>query len=329
MPIPNSATTGLSWLTRDSLVINLPLEVGDMLQLFRVSYPGGQVSRLTNDPNNYVGVSVSGNGGLVTARRDQRMDIWVGGADGSVGSDVVRRAPINVVGRLAWAGDRLVYGTISNGRQSIMRIAPGQSGSEELMLDALTPAVTSDSQTIAFVTPTLELWTADARGRKVAKLASSVSLMQTVITPDDRSVLYVSIVSGTVAIWTVPIAGGTPAKLTDGASGALSPDGASLAIIDNLGALGVCSLPRCADRRTIGSVPLDSPLAWTPDGRSVAYPRDANLWAQPIDGGPARQLTRFADTRPIGYFAWSRDGKRLAISRSTVTNDIVLLKGLK
>jgi len=28
-------------------------------------------------------------------------------------------------------------------------------------------------------------------------------------------------------------------------------------------------------------------------------------------------------------FAWSRDGKRLAISRATTTNDIVLFKGLK
>ena len=31
----------------------------------------------------------------------------------------------------------------------------------------------------------------------------------------------------------------------------------------------------------------------------------------------------------ITDFAWSRDGKRLAISRSVTTNDIVLFKGLR
>jgi hypothetical protein len=35
------------------------------------------------------------------------------------------------------------------------------------------------------------------------------------------------------------------------------------------------------------------------------------------------------DSRTIPDFAWSRDGKRLAIARMTVTNDIVLFKGLK
>jgi len=44
----------------------------------------------------------------------------------------------------------------------------------------------------------------------------------------------------------------------------------------------------------------------------VAYPvyRDgvSNIWAQPFDGGPAKQLTHFRDG-VIFDFAWSRDGK--------------------
>ena len=50
---------------------------------------------------------------------------------------------------------------------------------------------------------------------------------------------------------------------------------------------------------------------------------------QALSGGAPRQLTRFTDRRPIESFAWSRDGKRLAIARVTVTNDIVLFEGLK
>jgi hypothetical protein len=46
------------------------------------------------------------------------------------------------------------------------------------------------------------------------------------------------------------------------------------------------------------------------------------------DGTPSRQLHPFhrADDSD---FAWSRDGARLAVTRATVINDIVLFKGLK
>ena len=131
----------------------------------------------------------------------------------------------------------------------------------------------------------------------------------------------------------VPIEGGTPTKLTDGSSVAVSPDGGSIAFTaqatDGRSSLFVCSLPGCSSPRAIGAAQFDAALAWTPDGRGVAYASDGNLWVQPLSGGAPRQLTRFTDNRPIGSFAWSRDGKRLAITRSTASHDIVLFKGLK
>ena len=64
----------------------------------------------------------------------------------------------------------------------------------------------------------------------------------------------------------------------------------------------------------------------TPIALATALPTAAHM---PIAGGSPRQLTRFTDKRPIGSLAWSRDGKRLALTRSTITNDIVLFSGLK
>jgi Tol biopolymer transport system component len=54
-----------------------------------------------------------------------------------------------------------------------------------------------------------------------------------------------------------------------------------------------------------------------------------NLWAQALDGSPRRKLTHFNDNRVISAFAWSRDGERLAVMLATVSNDIVLFKGLR
>ena len=40
-------------------------------------------------------------------------------------------------------------------------------------------------------------------------------------------------------------------------------------------------------------------------------------------------MTHFTDDRGIADAAWSRDGKRLAVSLATFTADIVPIKGLK
>ena len=66
--------------------------------------------------------------------------------------------------------------------------------------------------------------------------------------------------------------------------------------------LSICALPGCASPRAIGAATFETGIAWTPDGRGVAFARDGNLWVQSINGGESRQLTRFTDTRPIGSF---------------------------
>jgi Tol biopolymer transport system component len=219
-----------------------------------------------------------------------------------------------------------------------VRVTPGKPGADDFLSDALTPRATSDARTIVFVSPAGGrlggLWTADASGRPQAQLAQEATADQVVITPDDRSVLYLSIAGGTVSTWMVPIAGGKSTKVVDGGSVAVSSNGRSLAFVAEEGeqvkqvSLFVCAFPACSSRRRIGPASFDSPLAWAPGDRGLAFARDGNLWVQPLDGGEPRQLTRFADRRPIESFAWSHDGTRLALTKSTVSNDIVLIKGL-
>ena len=56
----------------------------------------------------------------------------------------------------------------------------------------------------------------------------------------------------------------------------------------------------------------------------------ADLWIQSIGGSPPRQLTRFpGDRRQIADFAWSADGKRLAVARAAQSNDIVMFRGFR
>jgi Tol biopolymer transport system component len=68
---------------------------------------------------------------------------------------------------------------------------------------------------------------------------------------------------------------------------------------------------------------------WTPDGTTLTYglwngpDTPVNLWSQSLSGGPPRQITRFPDE--IVAYAWSPDGKQLALTRFTQSRDVVLI----
>ena len=73
-------------------------------------------------------------------------------------------------------------------------------------------------------------------------------------------------------------------------------------------------------------------LAFTPDGKGVAYPIHENgvdnIWIQPLDGSPGHQITHFTSEK-IDSFHWSPDGKTLGILRSHSESDVVLLQETK
>ena len=72
----------------------------------------------------------------------------------------------------------------------------------------------------------------------------------------------------------------------------------------------------------------------TPDGQSIAFlirERGVdNLWLQPVAGGISNRLTDFhlarSTSQGIQSYAWSPDGKRLAIARRLSKGDVVLLQ---
>jgi hypothetical protein len=113
-----------------------------------------------------------------------------------------------------------------------------------------------------------------------------------------------------------------------GSSSSISPDGRRLLFASGKpGVQMLCDLPACTNMREV----FVKSARWAPDGKGVVCVDEedhANLWEQPLDGGPSYPLTRFT-TGQILQFAWSADYKRLVLSRGRVSDDIVLLKGLR
>ncbi len=330
---------GLAWLDASSLVVSGAPESGGLSQLWRLSYPGGELTRLTNDLSGYAGVSVTADRTtLVTGRTDAIVGIWVGDGDAANGTEAVPPAPhaTNYGYGVTWAGEHLVFTATTGNYPSIFSVVPGRGAPEEIHTRGHWLATaTSDGRTLVFISSEPRangsLWKADADGRHAVQIAPG-NVFAPVVTHDDRSVI---VVRTDQTAWMVPIDGGTPTQITDRQTQFpdVSPDGKSIAFFradpSNPPAIIVCDLPACKTLTRLPPSPTNTRLRWTPDGRGIAYHKDSNVWVQPLDGGPARQLTHFTDGRTIPDFAWSRDGKRLAIARMSVADDIVLFKGLR
>ena len=337
LPGPPSQANGVAWLDSRSLMLNHATD-GTGGQLWRVTYPAGSLSRITNDVLDYTGVGITTDGKtVVTSRVETRADIWVGDAAGRNGSEVVRQ----VRGRsarlkLAWAGERLLFAA-GSGRWSIMSAVGSQGAPQQVVADAYYPAATSDGETIVFASMApgrTGIWKMERDGGNPVQLVPGSDVFSPRVA-GDRYVVFQALRSGRQTAWIVPLAGGEPSQVADlpvGASGVdVSRDGRiALGGASSITTTTVCELPTCSNRLT---VPLSGGLLrWTPDNRAIAFVKSdesTNIWAQPVDGAPARQLTHFADSRAIVDYAWSADGQRLAIERASTTNDIVLFKGLQ
>jgi hypothetical protein len=329
------------WVDNSSLIFTRGDE-GPLWQLWRLAYPGGRLSRMTNDLNAYWGISLSADrNSLVTARTETRGGLWISDGAAKEGTDVAQ--PIgqqSLVGGVAWAGDRLLFTTI---HPAIYTISESGGQAEELLKSAGAPAVTSDGKTLVYLRRVGwgsdgGLWRADADGRNPVQLVSAVNYWPQ-ITPDDQNVLYVASTNGLLQIWSVPLAGGTPPRLVSKVHAAvprISPDGKWLAFAseaENQWFISVCEMPACSEPRHIRAMDAQQfTIGWTPDGRAIAYAPiapGANIWVHPLDGSPEHQLTHFTDQRVLFEFAWSRDGKHFAVTRGSTSQDIILFRGLR
>jgi serine/threonine protein kinase len=334
---------GLAWLDGESLLANHSAQGGAPEQLWRLSFTDGRLSRLTNDLNSYFGLSVGPDRTtLVTMRSETRASIWVGDGAAANGADVVAPAPFSgraTLASVAWVGEDLLYASTASGRAIVARLHVGLGMPEELVSNALEGRGTPDGRTVVYRATEADregLWKVNADGRQPELLVPG-QVRNPLVLPNGRFVAFLSSRRGALSPWIVSIDGGEPVQVTTtfAAEGTLdvSPDSKTIVFAsrDDQGRsiTAVCDLPACTSGRSLPV--LVGRRRWTPDGRAIAYYDLAtrNIWIQSLEGSTPRQLTHFTDGREIADFAWSHDGKRLAISRVSTNNDIVLFRGLR
>ena len=323
-------------------------------QIWLLTFPKGEARTVTKDMNNYDGVSVSSNlsapGEIVTQRTDRVARISIvskgaGGFDAERASQIQSGFGSHFGERfgLDWTPDeRLVYGSQASGNLDVWITTADGKRQKQLTRDPQTdfmPVVTPDGRHIVFVSERTgrgHIWRMDIDGGDLKQLTRDKNNYHPSLSPDGRWVVYTSLINDTQSLWKVSIDGGEPKQLSTASAfrPVVSPDGKWIACIHQDkkdGSYKAALIPFIGGELTLVdgmARPEFLLVRWSPDSRALTYIATlqgvSNIWTKPIDGGPARQLTRFTTDR-IFRFAWSRDGKFLACERGMVINDAVLI----
>ena len=314
-------------------------------QVWHISYPGAEVERITNDLNNYNGVSTSADGATITTVQSQASSsVWFTPNSKAETAVKVTTGTNEGGGGVAIMPDgRILYTVTGAGSCDLFMINANGTNSRQLTSNAglnALPAVTPDGLSIVFVSTrsgTPHIWRMNSDGTNLKQITSGIAEVFPVLSPDGHWVVFQDI--GEQGLRKVSIDGGAATTLTTKlvSQPTISPDGKLLACRYREEALspfklGLISLETGETVKTIDAPPTFTTLGWTADGRGVVYVDSrggvSNLWSQPIDGSAPKQLTNFKSDL-IFSFDLSNDGKQLALSRGTISNDVVLIADVR
>jgi Tol biopolymer transport system component len=324
----------------------------DRSQIGFISNPGGQFHTITNDTNDYRTLTLSADGKtLATVQQKNTQILYLMPAAGFAGN------PPNPAS--AQSKDAAMFGWASNGELyfgdggTLLRMSVDGSNKTTLLSDLVSQVIhpdgCADGRYIVITwsnhnaNKKTNIWRVDADGSNPKRLTSGATDVGGICSPDGEWAYYYNI--DTFQALRVPIDGGNPEQVP-GTAGLFGSTGLGLS---SDGKLLAFFMPGKHPKATVGKialVPLDagpepqvkfldpdprfrkSPK-FTRDEKSIVYviheKGTDNLWQQPLDGSPGRQITNFQGDA-IQYYLFSPDGKTLGVMCTHIESDVVLLR---
>jgi len=314
-------------------------------QFWFLPYPKGQPRRVTNDADDYGGVSTTVDPTVfVTVQQEELGEMWTTAPRGEMPSQLTRTSTNgDGGGGITWTPDgKLVYSTSALSSPDLWISNPDGTNPKRLTFGgvAISPEVAPDGRTIYFGSErsgACHIWRMDMDGGNASQVTHGSSEQCAAATPDGKWLLYESFMRGP-SIWKMALPSGTPVRLGDLKRAwwpVVSPDGQWFSLnyedqrFEPPAGVGIMRLDGT------GFKPLNIPQTWnrrwSPDGKALYFAKTQhgtdNIWKLPIAGGAPVRVTNFS-SGSIGALAVSRD-ERLAFRHFNSLSDVVLVRSVR
>jgi eukaryotic-like serine/threonine-protein kinase len=319
-------------------------------QIVEISYRDHTARAVTHDINDYSDLSLSADGHMAATILDQdHYDLFVAPASALSSGQAQQLTSGTALLSFTWTPDGKMI-VLQQEALNLFRPDTGiRTPLTSLQQDgvAFQPSACANGRYVVFSigghggTKAATIWRMDAGGGNFKQLSDDNNDQFALCSPDGKWVYYSDQTNG-AKLTRVPLDGGKPEKLSELPAYAfdISPDAKLAAfttfVIGNpkrrLALLPVDSAQNAKLLDLQRPVPSYGAVRFTPDGKAVFYAlgdQDSeNLWLQPLDGSPGRQLTNFKSEQIID-FHWSFDGSKLGMVRGHTDSDVVLLQEAK
>jgi len=356
----------LEWLPggREFLVLYASKGVTNDRSQIGVLTTDGRLHPVTRDTNRYTGLSLSADAhsvATVQVKTTRTLLLQPMSGNSPAGS-LTTVAEISDPRQVQWASNDKLLLTESD---KLLRVDPNGQNAVALVSDGQAPVFDQRAcgdRYIVFAWAfhnggSINVYRANADGSSPKQLTSRLIETNPVCSPDQKWVYYIEGPS-VPRLMRVPIDGGT-AEMIPGSDipnrfaieniAFITPDNKSIGFSvdmidpntnDAVTKLAIVSLdnpsspPKMVglDPRLGSSNNSNAGFQMVPNTNAISYliteNGSSNVWLQPLDGTPGRQITHF-QSEQISNYAWSPDGKSIAFIRRHDTADVVLLKEAK
>jgi|HubBroStandDraft_6_1064221.scaffolds.fasta_scaffold31787_2 serine/threonine protein kinase len=314
-------------------------------QIVFVSYPDGKLHNVTRDTNSYSEPSLAGDGHtLVSVLSQAHYNLFTMPASLNIAEarQVTSGAPAV---SFSWTRDGQVV--VASDSDSGLALVNPESGAKTPLVAqagarADTPSACPDGRVVfssifSKGNKALNIWRTDTSGGNLKQLSDGKVDVDPVCSPDGRWVFYQDAVNGG-RLMKVSIDGGKPEKISDEltADFDISTDSKTIVVAsfahldDHVERLTLLAMD---SNQILKSLAFEHPrsgrIRFSRDGKAVVYPfRHAgvdDLWLQPLDGSPGKQITDFKSEHIID-FHWSFDGSKVGVIRGHTDSDVVLIR---